>query len=323
MVKERRRFQWVIRKMIRDRKLLLLLLLVGILGVSYLWMTQKSQRQIAIEQIDHIKNRQGAYFLPIKISKFTAANQPCLSAEIDQKTISVMLDLGFRGQFGFSSDVLKTIENKTYLQSTTMYGICGAAYKENLFKIPKISVGSVVFSEPEVHEYSETFHIDATLIEGNEQPSSPEPGKVGWELFGNINLFLDLKHSKLSFCDSLSTLVRQGYQEEAFVKVPLLLDRGLVEIEVQTELGLFRCMLDTGSTWNVLNTENRAYEQTYVTARRELFLINSTNFGPLDFHLVPIKMPIAIEGILGMEFFQEHCVFLDFSEHSVYFSKAR
>ena len=155
------------------------LLRSGILIVSCIWILKNFRKESPTKKNHHIKCSNSTYFLPVAISKFTAANQPCLSIEIDHHIASAMLDLGFRGQFGFSSEFLSTIENKTYLRSRKMYGIRGTEYQEKLFKVPKISVGSISFFEPQLNEYSEAFHIDSTLTKGGIVPSISESGKVG------------------------------------------------------------------------------------------------------------------------------------------------
>ena len=249
-----------------------------------------------------VENTQGPYFFSVDISKLTLANQPCLHLQIEDTTVSAMLDLGFRGQFGLSDRFLKTVKDKKYLQSTTMYGVRGNQYEQKLYEIPRIQVGPVSFSSSIVHEYSETFHKDATLLKKSEEISSPEPAKIGWELFGNTNLFLDLEHSKIAFCDSINTLKDQGYELVNFTQTPLLLERGLVECIAATSDGPLRCVLDTGATWNILNREieeGKSLDQivqdpNYITNYTS-FSIDKNEFGPIDFLRIPIKIPIHIE----------------------------
>ncbi len=48
------------------------------------------------------------------------------------------------------------------------------------------------------------------------------------------------------------------------------------------------------------------------------FNLGQHNLGPIVFHRIPISLPIHIEAILGMEFFQNHIVFLDFEKQKAY-----
>ena len=63
-----------------------------------------------------------------------------------------------------------------------------------------------------------------------------------------------MKNSQIAFCDSIETLKTKGYPVEIFTKTSLHLDQGLVEIYVNSPNGPLRCVLDTGSIWNILNT---------------------------------------------------------------------
>ncbi len=311
------------------KKAVLTLLIVGACAFFYSLIFRAPQKKVPTETVRHIKEDYGPYFFSIPITKFTRANQPCLSIQMNGSEVLVMLDLGFRGEFGFSEDFLSSIPQKKYLRTEKMYGVRGNEYNEKLYEIPNIEVGPIHFSSPKLQEWAEKSRQDATLRKKDNDLSMAEPGKIGWELFGNTNLFLDIKNSKIAFCDSLETLKKQGYQTEAFVKTPLLLERGLVEIETRTSAGTLRCMLDTGATWNLLNTDlpegislDQAIQDPNHLTKYPLFRIGENDFGPIAFHCVPIQIPIRVEAILGMEFFQEHAVFLDFAENLAYIDQA-
>ena len=151
-----------------------------------------------------------------------------------------------------------------------------------------------------------------------------EAGRIGWTLFQDVNLFMDLKNSRIAFCDSLDTLKKQGYPVDTFTKVPLLLDHGLIEFEALITEGKLRCVLDTGATWNILNTKSQQpIEQIIWSARTvsepTILQIGEKDFGKTSFHLLPLNLPIPVEAILGMEFLSTHLVFIDFAHNHIYF----
>jgi hypothetical protein len=158
------------------------LLILFILGVFCFWGVRSFHEAESDKNVEHIKYSLGPYFIPINISKFTASNQPCFPVKIEGHSVSVMLDLGFRGHFSFTTEFLKTIEKKTYIQSTKMYGLRGSEYVENLFQIPKIIAGSIFFANSEVHEHTDSSHVDANLRKVSNECSKREPGIIGWEV---------------------------------------------------------------------------------------------------------------------------------------------
>ena len=306
------------------------LLLVCFLGISIasyfgfsLFIREKPSRIR-----EHTKHSYGAYFVPVSISKFTQTGLPCLPVQIDDRIISMELDLGFQGDLSIEDTFIEQIPSKTLIRTKRMYGFRGKEYQTNLYRIPKIGIGAMSFIQPILQKNSEESRSDAVIVQNGAKRSTHEQGRVGWELFYNVNLLLDLKHSKIAFCDSLDTLKNHGYGIGDFVKIPLLLDRGLVEFDAKLTGGSIRCMLDTGATWNILNTEieeGKSIEQVAWEPENILeyssFKIDHMDFGAIAFHLFPIKIPIHIEAILGMEFFEKHLVFLDFAEKYVYFAK--
>ncbi len=270
-----------------------------------------------------------SYFNPIFITKWTAGQCPCLPIQIGEKVIFSHLDLGFRGHFSIDSSMLDQIEEKTLLGSQIMYGFQGRQYKKNVFSIPEVQISGRSFYSNEVQEEAKDFFVNGTLVQDGGEPSPAEPGRIGWKIFQNTNLLLDLGNKKIAFCDSLSTLKKQGYSVEAFAKTPLVIERGLIEVDAKTADGYLRCVLDTGCSCNVLNTKNEECKSMdelvwnsdnyYETP---LFQINEMEFGLTSFRRIPIQIPIHIEAILGMDFFSENIVFLDFSNNLAYFARS-
>lgn len=271
---------------------------------------------------------QKPYFIPVPIAKWSAIQAPCLDISIGNKTFSAELDLGFRGSLTFTKQWIESLSSKTFLRTKTIYGIRGKEYKTKLYQIPVLQIGKMTFLKPILEEEPETFAEDSTFVQEGQKKSPEEPGRLGWELFYNVNLLIDAKNSLIAFCDSFETLANQGYEIKQFTRSPLFLERGLVEFNAETPEGALRFVLDTGATWNMLNFEagdNQSiddlmwHEDTII--EYSSLQINGTDFGPVSLHKLPIKIPIQIDAILGMDFFKKHVVFLDFKKKYVYFFK--
>lgn len=288
-----------------------------------------------IQEQNVVTNKQAAqlqkstFFIPIPIEKLSSFQCPCINIEIEEKTLLTKLDLGFQGDMALEKEILDSISSRTFIGEKTTYGMRGREYKKKLYQIPKAKIGVMAFSPPIIQEENRGFLKDAEFLQ-NKENSQPreEKGRLGWELFYNTPLLIDIKNSQIVFCDSLATLKSKGYAIEAFVKTSLCLENGLVEFEVETSKGCLHCILDTGSTWNILNSELQEGESIDVVAWESenilefsYFKIEGANFGPIAFHQLPIRLPIRIEAILGMEFFKDHLVFLDFAKKIAYFAK--
>jgi len=301
-------------------KIFFVLLVLFIAGCSMF----KEQKDISSEKATEIKKP--ALFVSVPITKFSAIQCPCVEVEIQGTTFTMELDLGFRGDVNIAHDLIEQIPLKEFVRAKPMYGIRGKEYIKNLYKIEEARIGEIYFLKPFLQEDSEEFKRDSVFVKNGGEPSPPEAGRLGWELFYHTNLLIDVKNSKIAFCDSLETLKKEGYDIDSFIKAPLLLEQGSVEIEAETPEGVLRCVLDTGSTWNLLNAKtDKPIEQAIWDSDNFLeqpsFRINGHDFGAITFRRVPIQAPVPVEAILGMDFFEEHLVFLDFTGGYVYFAK--
>ena len=100
---------------------------------------------------------------------------------------------------------------------------------------------------------------------------------------------------------------------------------------------MLRCVLDTGSTWNMLNKdlENPSNDHMILSSENadqhavlnpenksllsfvpkddldiSVFNIGGREFGPMTFNR--IKSPITFDAIMGMEFFEDTLIYIDF-----------
>lgn len=310
----------------RIRHLLISLFLIGIVFISCIWISTFFRNR-GNNEIQDIKNN--PYFLPVPITKFSSIQAPCLIVEIGDKTFTADLDLGFKGCALIQTNALNEIEGRSQISSTVKYSFKGKAYPKNIYKIPKMKIENMVFSDLYIEEEDGEMNKDMIFVRDGGEPSPQELITLGWELFGNVNLFMDLKNSRIAFCDSFSTLQEVGYPPDKFVKVPLVIDRGFVEVDAVTPSGAFRCMIDTGATFNFLNIENeegRALEEIFWDPKSNTeftsFKMGEKDFGPTSFHHLPIRFPIHVDAILGMEFLRNHLVFIDFQRKEIYFAES-
>lgn len=270
-----------------------------------------------------------SFFIPVPIV-FSPNRSPYLDVTIENNTFSLAFDLGFRGDLSIPSSLIHQISSKTFLQNKPMYGFRGKEHQTKMYRIPKAKIGRIFFEHITLQERSEEACDESVVLQNPSEEVSERNGLIGWHLFQKTNLLIDTSNGKIAICDSLETLHENGYSIDDFMKTSLFVDRGLIEFEANTDYGPLRCVLDTGSTWNILNTdmeEGKPMEEVIWEPSNVLeypsFVVGSREFGPIEFHRMPIKIPIRVEAILGMEFFDNYLVFIDFSEKQVYLTKQK
>ena len=297
----------------------------GLLALTAIWGLFFSKGTYSISERLYWRDR-AHYFEPIVIEEFSAANLPFFTVQVGDKPFLAEFDLGFRGCISLPSDLLSGIEPKEFLSSRVNYGFRGTGYTIDMYRIPKMKIGQRIFYDPILQGRSEALDRDSVVrSKKTEQIEPRKTGTIGWEIFQPVNLWIGLGNSSIAFCDSLESLKRKGYPVETFAKSPLLLDRFLIEFEAMTTDGFLRCVLDTGATWNLLHTDMKEGETLEQMIENDLveirdFQVNGVNLKKMAFHPIPIKLPIQIDAVLGMEFFSNHCVFIDFANAMIYIS---
>jgi hypothetical protein len=210
-----------------------------------------------------------------------------------------------------------------------MHNFRGTEHEVEIYEIPTVKIGQVTFYNPTFQVASTEIRKQSSILQNDAEPSQLEDGSMGWELFRQTTLFLDLEHSQIAFCDGVQTLKKHGYPIDTFIKTPLISEKGLIECNVITPNGPLLCMLDTGSTWNILNKAlppDQSIEQVAWDPQNESQIpisFDGKNFDIITFHHIPINLPIKVEAVLGMEFFKKHQVFIDFGENQIYFAPVK
>ena len=256
---------------------------------------------------------------------------PVLEVEIENKKIPVILDLGFSGYTVFDNLFVHGMSDKQFLRQSWKYGFRGIKRYHDVYRIPKMRIGDLTYTNLEVNERDPAFNEESTVFLDKEK-FVPDPfvlgGEIGWMLFNNLILFLDMKQSKMVVCGSLEKFEKAEHSLKSYTKTPLMMDRDLVEIETVTSHGVVKCLLDTGCTCNFINTGHSTDEPLERIVRNESgfttltsFKIGEHDFGPVSFRPLPIQLPINIQAILGMEFFDQHRVLIDFKNRQAYFAK--
>ncbi|MGD0665104.1 MAG: hypothetical protein ABSA17_05175, partial [Rhabdochlamydiaceae bacterium] len=261
-----------------------------------------------------------AYYVPLKVEVFTEGKVPCFNVEIENNKLLFRLDLGSDGYISILDEFLLKIKDKTFFNTKSTCGLKGNIYTNDVYDIPKMKLGPITFSPMRLSKEDAQFN-EETLFNFKRDPSLPViAGTIGWRIFNQTALLLDLGCSTIALCNSIETFKNQGYSVEKFTKVPMLDDRELIEFEIMTSKGPLRCVLDTGCTINFLNS-NKVKGKTFSKIVRKeknykkisSVKINDREFGPIEFCKIPIKLPFHVDAILGMDFLTNHVVFIDFN----------
>ena len=315
---------------------------VSICGLASFYLLRKPYYKNPLEVPGFLNEKN--HFIPLKISGFSRYNSPQIELAIEDHIIASEIDLGWNGEVALPFAILDNLHDKTYIGRYPFFGLRGKIYESDVYELPQIHIGKMKIFPIKAKEENLEFLEDSILKKENPDISEKDEGRVGWYVFRPFNVLLDCEHSVVVMCDSLATLKKQGFSTDSFIEAPLLLERNSIDFKVMTEAGPLRCMLDTGSTWNLLNKDlqNQAQDHRIINLDHKAphfnvqnenllafnsedhweartFQINGSEFGPINF--MKMKSPLDLDAIIGMEFIEQHLIFIDFRKEKIYFSK--
>ena len=300
------------------KKLLFLVLLVLSIGISLIIQFGKFQKT------ENNNTCIQDFFITTPIQDFTS-QLPIIEVEIEGQNIPVILDLGFTGNLELFPATLSRIKKKKYKETVETTNFTGARFQKKSFSIPKLSINGLAFKNPTVLEALHEEEADLRFS-SKDKPSTNIKGSVGWQTFEKANLLIDCKNNIVAFFSDIKKLDEFGYPLSIFTETDLIVENSLLRIKAITDKGSIQCCLDTGASWNtfngpvkeglsltewILSDENRYYI--------EQFKIGNKDFANQPFCTIPIKLPTYVQAILGMQFFEDNVVALDFKNKKAYF----
>jgi hypothetical protein len=289
--------------------------LLASLLVPYLW-----RQEVAVP-----RKAPPSFFTEIAVAQYTHSNLPCFDVVLSGKTFSTILDLGYTRYISLRSDLVSSISEKQYLKTVSSWGVRGERFEQNLYRVRAVEIDNLTIAPVVLEEDLPEFHEQAQIVKAEDEIM--EDGKLGWRLFKNMTLFLDFNEDKILVADSLETFEKHKNLAD-FVKVPLILERELLEFDIVLPRGPVRCFLDTGFTCNYLHSSNPdklPLDELHMKSGVQFpyVQIGNKKFGPTTFHAIPLQVPVRVQGVLGMEFLFSTEVFIDFRNKFIYFRPLR
>jgi hypothetical protein len=258
---------------------------------------------------------------------FSAYKIPTTYVEIQGKKYKVEIDLGSKTALTLNKSALDQIE-KTSSETSRWMSFKGEKYEAPKYLIEDVRVGNFSIKNVSSKEESENFaNHGSILIQDPMHQAEEKAGRIGRDFFSNNNLFLDFNRCVLFICGNVKDLKKNHYQLDSFTQAPMNLTSDGVVIEVEMDMGIKRFLLDTGSTISAIrsmniqeNTSSRNKMPVYESSK---LIIRGTDFGGQVLYLLDISPDFKdFDGILGMDFLNEHAVFLDFTKNIAYIGKS-
>lgn len=258
----------------------------------------------------------------LHIEGYSKGRIPYCKVKVGDQIISAKIDLGSSEFLSLPQNVIHAAGGKFLPTINASYGISGNKYLTNMYQIDKVTIDNLVFTPDCVRENNPALEKQMTMHDA--EPEKVETlGRIGWNLFKDYVLLFDDKNRQICLSHNVDTFQKHGYSLDHFTATSFTLDRHVIEFDALSDSGIIRCILDTGSSYNLCNlaTKENQVEQMSFDIKdyfdSAVFQIGDKNFGPITFNR--IYTPLIFQAIIGMEFFEDNLVIVDFKNKMLYF----
>lgn len=266
------------------------------------------------------------FFIKIPIHYLSFLKEPHIEVEIEKKKYYFLMDSGSDTQLSFQSKNIHKIQNKNFLGILAHCNFKGTKQTSSVYQLEKIKIGEnlVLFNTNICTDHDEALRKANNLNqEANlsswiwgKIDSWFSHGKVGNGIFKNFVCHFDLPHKTFCIAKDLETLIQEGqYSLDSFIHTSIEIASFGPLIKIETPWGPKTFLLDTGSTRSLIRRMSPDSEKEIKT---ELFLDNRY-LGTYCLVSCSISPQFAnIDGILGVDFFQEHVICIDYLNKAAY-----
>jgi predicted aspartyl protease len=260
-------------------------------------------------------------FIPVT---FSESELPLVKVEIEGNTYSLLVDLGFNAQLTLQKSILEKIRKKPY-GTVQFIDVLGNDYESQKYLIPEIKIGNITFAEVIVEEENDEYNKNVVIGKYSNFLFRKRKGIIGKSILKRQNIFLDFPHSRMAFIENADSLRKLGCSIENFFAVPFKINSFGIILNIETDLGEKKFMLDSGNTLTVIRASQcKNFEcqndfediNYYITSK---FVLQERNFGEMPLHLMNLTAKMnEIDGILGMNFMHHHAMYIDFRNKILY-----
>ncbi len=284
------------------RRLLILMIILGA-GV-FLWSKKTPTNQ---------------YYTTLPVSFFPCADLPTVTVTIENRSYSLLIDLGSSHSIDLNKKTMDKIQNKKTLAISDYIGIRGKTYPTQGFLLPEVKLSNLTIRQLTGFEENLEFLQDSKVGTPSglwckiydQLESLTIDGRMGWTIFKDGVAYFDFPHSTLIIAKNIDTLSSEaGYSLSDFTKISFAIEKWGVVVFVETDSGTKKFLLDTGATCSVLKDSANTRTKQLVIGYRDL--------GPWDFRFFEFTPQMECDGILGVDFFKKNTICLDFCNHTSY-----
>lgn len=243
------------------------------------------------------------YYSSVSVD-FGRYNYPFITANLQNRAITLAVDVGCRFPLALHQEMLDGIIDKQPQGTVTVHNIDGQKREAPSYLIPKLKIGELTLTNVVAHESQEEDY-----------------GTLGKFLGAEFNLLVDFPHSRIVACDSFAKLCAKELASKDWVSTPFeIYDSGIV-FNARTDLGMLRLLINTTSTVSLLHSSFIPYGKPFTSSS---LLLEGQQFGNVTFESMELPEGLGeVDGFIGMDFLNEHAVYFDYTHKIAYIEPSK
>ena len=274
-------------------------------------------------------------YIEIPIKSLNNNQDYYLKVNIEGKDLLMEIDTGACNCFTLFTKFFDKIKNKKPAETSQWKDINGNEYISKNWLIDSIKMCKKLWvNNVPVEEESEDFILKGSKIDSDDPPSNATleaieklAGRMGISsLRGCPRWLLDFPRSRLIMIEKLDdSLRRLNLSLKNFTEVALDPSFTHMVIDIDTDIGIKKFIVDTGANLTVLKPNPVAYDENGKIADKKEwitfseFFINGKNFGPHEVLLFNrLHAEKNTDGFLGMDFLENRAILIDFENNKVF-----
>jgi predicted aspartyl protease len=249
---------------------------------------------------------------PIRLPITLLGSNPVTTITVGDRSVQAIVDTGGGGSVTLSKALIDGAGGVKLPETRSSNDALGRESINYLYRVPRVNIGGQDFK-------------DLVVLQALDHPtgSGPAvPGAIGRELLAKYFVVVD-------YAAGWITLWPPGSRNTDCGRAPMRMesaenDAGLAVGEFETPAGRIRLLFDTGAQYSII-AETFADQLRLPTIARgqtrfyqaERFSAAGQALGPLEFVILPVKPPAGAQGFLGVNFFANHRVCLDYRRKEI------
>lgn len=287
-------------KIVKKKKIFFVIILLALTGLVSAFFVHKNRPHYAI----------------VPVYYHSSSDSPIVDVEIEGRKYRTIWDSGSSGCIALHKRIVDQLQEKESYGARFFGDIKGNSYEEKRYLIPEIKISNFRARPILVSEENEKFLTEGCCIGPIDWERKGEnldyvDGHLGMKIFEHYCLYFDLPNSVIYIAEDEAALKRKkGFSLNGFIEVPLLSSEDHPLLMVDTEQGPKKFLLDTGaeiSFWN--DPKADPPKPKFITISHLSF--SGVDLGPQQFLPLKITEDLQIDGVLGVDFFKEHAIFID------------